>query len=848
MCHFLGFRITLIAIFSFSVCGQVIVDTAVGGRVVDGIPANRVDLVAPYATAVGPDGSIYFSELNRHVMRRIRPDGILETIAGTGLSGFSGDGGPAVEATLYYPSFVAVDRSDNVYFNDYGNRRIRVIDSSGVIDTVAGTGIDPASGSGSEGPALLSQLGTVFGLAVDAQGTVYFSTFYSVWRLTSDGRIERVAGTDHPNPSSFSSDGDGGPAISAHMSPGAITIGPSGELFIADTGTIRRVGLDGLITTIAGSGHMYYPMSRDQGPSSALEAEFGFVTSLAVGSDNSIYVGELISFQVAHIRRINPEGYIETIAGTPNLVGGPPLEGLAKDVHFYGTGGLSIDENGIVYLADSVQRKILALSTDGFIRAVAGSDPGAAPNGAVARETWLANPAAIAFDHNDVLYIAETAGCRIRRVSVAGTLETVAGTGRCSRTAQNGSALNTDLPLPSDLTVLPNGDIYFASLIGQIFRISVAGQVELVEGATGVRLASDSSGRLYFLGDAGIARLTPGSPPEDYVGRFGSVVKLFVTYGIYSLAVDPADNLYFAQFGALTRIGTDGTITRSTLNGWSNPSRASPLAIDAAGVRYFVSGVRLTRDDGSNWGPVAAEGSAFDGARFNGDGTYAFSAGLGEVTSLALNRKGQLYFIDSDSRRIRFLSGTPPSQKPVISGIVNAASHSAGPIAPGERISIFGQRLTTSPQTESSFRNNQLPYVFRDVQVLFNYVSPTGNSLSSYPGQIINISPNQIDVFVPYVDFSYGEHSGSIAVTVNVDGVRSSTWLVPFSPTAMGLFTADDSGSGPGMILNQDGSVNGPDIPRIVDRRSHCSEPAQGSLNLNYQQGRLCSRLLIQLR
>jgi sugar lactone lactonase YvrE len=208
----------------------------------DGGPATSAVLNGgPAAVAVDGQGNVYIAEDAR--VRKVNPSGTITTIAGT-VRGFSGDGGPATSAKLFWPRGLAVDGQGNVYIADTANHRVRKVSSSGTITTVAGTGTSSFSGDG--GPAISAQLGSSAGgvsqgLAVDGQGNLYIAdtTNDRVRRVTPDGTITTVAGTTR----GFS--GDGGPAISAKLNwPAGLAVDRQGSLYVADYGNnrVRKIG------------------------------------------------------------------------------------------------------------------------------------------------------------------------------------------------------------------------------------------------------------------------------------------------------------------------------------------------------------------------------------------------------------------------------------------------------------------------------------------------------------------------------------------------------------------------------------------------------------------------------
>ncbi|MET7390620.1 NHL repeat-containing protein [Streptomyces sp. NPDC005529] len=273
----------------------------------DGGPAHHATLSTPRSMAVGPDGSLYIADTFNHRIRRIAADGTITTLAGTGQSGFSGDDGPAHHATLHCPEGVAVGPDGTVHIVDTFNHRVRRIAADATITTLAGTG-QPGF-SGDDGPAHHAQLHFPTNVAVGPDGTVYIADIsnHRVRRVTTNGIITTVAGTGQ-----HGYGGDGGPAHHAALAaPRSMAVGPEGSLYIADTFNhrIRRIAADGTITTLAGTGQSGF--SGDDGP--AHHATLSAPRSLAVRSDGTVYVADMFNHR---IRRIAADATITTLAGT----------------------------------------------------------------------------------------------------------------------------------------------------------------------------------------------------------------------------------------------------------------------------------------------------------------------------------------------------------------------------------------------------------------------------------------------------------------------------------------------------------------------------------------------------
>ena len=319
----------------------------------DGGPATIASLYDPQGVAVGPDGSIYIADAENFRIRRVGPDGIITTVAGNGTQGHSGDGGPATSASLNFPWSVAVGPDGSIYIAEADIGFIRRVGPDGIITTVAGNGNYGYSGDG--GPATIASLYDPQGVAVGPDGSIYIADAenFRIRRVGPDGIITTVAGGKSTSYPDYAPLGDGGPATSASLyDPQGVAVGPDGSIYIADTDNyrIRRVGPDGIITTVAGNGISSY--GGDGGP--ATSASLNFPWSVAVGSDGSIYIADTINYR---IRRVVPDGIITTVAGNGNQGyggdGGPATSALIN-LPF----GVAVGPDGNFYIADMPNYRI----------------------------------------------------------------------------------------------------------------------------------------------------------------------------------------------------------------------------------------------------------------------------------------------------------------------------------------------------------------------------------------------------------------------------------------------------------------------------------------------------------
>ncbi|MDP9442396.1 MAG: right-handed parallel beta-helix repeat-containing protein [Actinomycetota bacterium] len=426
--------------------------TATGGGsegLGDGGAATSAQLKNPRGVAVDGAGNLYIADRSDNRVRRVDASGAITTVAGTGVFGYSGDAGPATHARLSFPHGVAVDGSGNVYIADTGNDRVRKVDASGTITTVAGTGGDGYSGDG--GPATAAELSSPYGVAVDSAGNLYIADTinHRIRKVDASGTITTVAGTgDH----GYS--GDGGPATQAQLRlPRGVAVDNSRNLYIADTlnSRVRKVDASGTITTVAGTGD--YGYSGDGGR--AIEADLYEPEGVAVDRSGALYIADTYNHRV---RKVDASGTIVTVAGT-GLRGYSGDGGPATEAQLNYPYSVALDSAGGLYIADGQNTRVRRMGADLLGLAMTDSPDPAATGGEVTYTLTVRN---YAFTAASGVRLSDTlpAGTAFRSaVATQGTCGEAGGTVNCEMgdlAAGSTATVTLVVMAPSSPTTLHN--------------------------------------------------------------------------------------------------------------------------------------------------------------------------------------------------------------------------------------------------------------------------------------------------------------------------------------------------------------------------------------------------------
>lgn len=538
----------------------------------DGQSAASAKIGTPHGLVVDAGGNVYFTEYYEHRVRRIdAATGVLTTVVGTGVAGFSGDGGPAAQAQLNYPQKLALDGAGNLFVADMENHRIRKVDlTGGVITTVAGNG-SPAAPTGSRAPdtafdglaATSAQVTWPVGLDVDPAGNIYISQPYSflVRKVdASDGTISTLAGGAVGGYA-----GDGGPSGSSQLYLPYDVEFDDGLLYIADYGNrrVRVIDAAGVIDTMAGNGALAF--SGDGGP--ADHAQMFSPSAVTVARSGDVLIADQSNHRV---RRVDAQtGVITTVAGN-GKVGFGPTGGPATEASLYLPAGVALDSQENIYISDwgnSVVLRVDAVTNVVEVYAGIPKTAGGNSDGLPATSARIGNPWGLVFDSKDNLYFADdrnAVSCRVRKVDAeTKTMSTVAGNnGNCtSAYGDGGPATASGLQAPRDVAVDSKDNLYIAD--------RNTDQIRMIDAATGI-ITTAMRGPFIFP---------------------------------FSVTLDPADNLYVTDLNhrVFMRNKQTGAVTRmiGTYNMYGGTGDGGPaqnafvrsvddLAIDPRGFLYLA--------------------------------------------------------------------------------------------------------------------------------------------------------------------------------------------------------------------------------------------------------------------
>ena len=698
----------LLIIFSIFFClksnAQIITTVAGGGNLGDGGLAVGASL-STQNIAIDSAKNIYIADFNNNCIRKVNAStGIILTVAGNGIQGFNGDGGPATTANLRSPSGVAIDRFGNIYISDYGNNRIRKVDGvTGYISTIVGNGTPGYGGDG--GAAISASINMPTGITIDSTRNIYIADYGNnrIRKVNFTGIITTIAGNG-----TRGYGGDGGIATSASLNfPNGLALDLSGNIYIADKGNnrIRKVTVTtGIITTLVGNG--IAGSAGDGGLAAA--ASLYTPTGVSLDSLSNLYIADANN---SRIRKVNSNtGIISTIAGNATNGGYGGDGGIATAANLSYPTGLTLDGLGNIYISDAENNRIRKINAStGIINTVAGNGSIAyGGDGTDATSANIYSPLEIVIDNLGNFYFSDQKNNRIRKVNAnTGIITTIAGNGTQGFSGDGSLATSAKLNNPTGLAVDEIGNIFISDYgNNRIRKVSaITGIITTLAGngtqgyggdggiataaslnnPTGITL--DKIGNLY-IADASNNRIRKVFPSAGTIttiagngtGAYGGDGGLATSANLFhpsSVTLDSLENIYIADNGnqRVRKINSNTNII-STLGG-NGVGYPKNLTADNLGYIYITDygNSRILKANVVTGLITTIAGIGSPG--FSGDGGLAAMANLNNPSGIAIDKLGNVFVSDNGNNRIRkiysVITNNNISSSQIICTITNTA-------------------------------------------------------------------------------------------------------------------------------------------------------------------------------
>jgi sugar lactone lactonase YvrE len=603
----------------------------------DGGLAINAQLANPIGLAFDPAGNLFIGDVNNNRVRKISLDGTMSTVAGTGLPGPHGDGGQATAATLSYPSGVAIDHAANLYISEFQTSRVRKVNlATGIISTFAGTGTAGLSGDG--GPAALAQIHAPQGVAVDGAGNLYIADFNN----------NRVRFVDLVSPS-------------ITLAPTSLALPPTAfsSTFTIDTAASTSWSASATATWLS------IPTPSGSGPATVSFSAATNATGLPRTAEIRVNGTAITVTQSAATATVSPSAVVAppaaSIASVTLTLSAPVAWNAVSSAPWLtinpasGTGSQLLSFSLSPNTTTSARLATVSVAGTSFavtqaspngsytpypsaglanITTIAGSGiQGSSGDGLPALQATLNRPSGILVDPNGNLFISHFN--RIRRVDAAtGRISTVAGTGAIGFFGEGGPASLATVNFPRGMALDLDGSLIFADLSDN--------RVRRIDATTGILSTLAGDGAPGLLGD--------GGPPLQARLR-----------GPQGVAVDAAGNIYIADTDNHSIRKIDRSLnTISTIAGNGFPA-LSPTQLNSPSGLFVDRLGNLTIADTSNHRilRLPAGSTQFTVLAGNGtpastgDGGPAVNAGINSPNGVALDLAGNIYFVESASRRVR---------------------------------------------------------------------------------------------------------------------------------------------------------------------------------------------------
>jgi uncharacterized protein (TIGR03437 family) len=742
----------------------------------------------------------------------------------------------ARNAAIGNPAGVAVDSGGSIYF--FSRNCVFKVDSTGALTRIAGNYTAGYSGDG--GPAASAQIHMplvanaaigdlrVYGnLAVDRAGNVYIPDPIAnrVRKVSPTGVITTFAGNGSSYNGVYATAGDGGPAANAELtSPHHVAVDGNGNLYILEA-RIRKVTPDGLIHTVTAPSY-YWGIAVDQtgslygarynlvqkiapdGTTATLlsNAQAGNATDVALDGAGNLYIADVSGNS---IRKLSPDGTLSTTAGNGNW--GFAGDGIPASSSPIAPEGLAIDAAGNLYVADYDAGRIRKISAAGTISTVAGNGgQWFEGDGGPATNAVLSSPGQLAVDKAGNVYIADRLNNRIRQVAPDGTITTIAGNGGDSFSGDGGQAVNASLAYPSGSTFDGAGNLYTVDLGGGFRKISPGGIITTVPGSPSSSSPPTPPAARPIVAESAIAVDSKGNlyfigngiRSLSPDGTLSVIGGLTYYYG--GLAVDAADTLYYSLIYTADSIGKRfANGTYGNVTLDTGCGSGGELGFDPYGLAIDKSGNVFVADlNGSTVRRITPSGTM---ETIAGNLTNGYSGDGGPATSAQLNQPAS---IAADAAGNIYISDP-------IDNVVRVLRPSAQPPVSIAAVTNGASNLAgpIAPGEIVVIYGSGLgpePLVACESRShgLVSELNETQVYIDGVPAPLLFTSANQIAAVVPY-EIGPGLSLRVAHVSVVFENGTSMGYPVAVTASAPGIFTADESGRGQAAAVNQNGTFNG---------------------------------------
>ncbi|MFN7929481.1 MAG: SBBP repeat-containing protein [Blastocatellia bacterium] len=652
---------------------EYLIKTIAGGGATaarDDLPPLEAKFRFPFSPRLTPTGDLLFADLERRQIWKLALTGKLTRVAGTGQAGSTGDGGPALQATLNSPSSLALDKQGQLYIAEDGTNIVRMIDTTGVIRTVAGDRSTVGCNFGGDGgPATAAQFCSPRSLAFNSRGELFVADTFNnrIRKIDSQGIVTTIAGNGTDGTT-----GDGGPALDAQISaPHSLVFDTQGNLFFCTQERIRKITATGTISTFAGGGADYF---GDGIPASAVN--LGSTGGLAFDTGGNLWVA---SSGAEVLRRINPAGIVERMAGRWET-GFSGDGGAARLARLSSPGGIATDGQGRVYFADTENKRIRVVFPAGASDTVAPTVTVTAPtkSGVYQAAVPVLSLQGTASDNSEVarvLWSNDRGGQGTARGTAVWTVEGVKlanGPNRFTFTAidAGGNQATATLTVTYDpdqtpptiaITAPTTAATYTASDVYVTLRGSAADDRQLAK-----VWWRDSAGHTGI-----IAGTTQWQLPDFLVQTGDTTVTVFAEDGAGNVASDSLTIHYEPEYLLYTMAGPGvaGTLDGAGNGGPATKAYLSPpvaVAFDASQTLYFVeqpnNHVRKITPEGVIF-PFAGGG----GYGKTGNGIPALEATFNEPQAILAAPDGSVYIADTNNHLLRQV--TPDGLIKTVAGV-----------------------------------------------------------------------------------------------------------------------------------------------------------------------------------